>query len=286
MRLPNPIKPWYVYRPSQLVRRLRRAVFPPDDPVQVVPLPWGCDIEVDIRETIGRSIWTAGLYELATAEVLWRLADRAALAADVGANIGAFTGLLAGRVAEVWAFEPHPTLAARLRRNVGRLAGQPGFAPCIVHEVALSDRSGEAGLGVPAGFAANHGLAHLDDRGPIRVQTARLDDLLGDRVVGLLKLDVEGYEEAVLRGAVAALAEGRVHHIVFEDHVGPTSATSQLLRNHGYALYRIDWRLGGPRLAPPESPARPDEPPNYLATRDPELTETRCRPRGWHCLRG
>ena len=70
MRIPNPFKPWFVYRPGQLVRRAGRAVFPPRNPVQVVPLPWGCSLEIDTRETIGRAVWTAGVYDLAVVEAV------------------------------------------------------------------------------------------------------------------------------------------------------------------------------------------------------------------------
>ena len=145
MKLPNPFKPWFVYRPRQLFRRVVRAIRPPADPVQLVGLPWGCTIEVDVRETIGRSIWTAGVHDLAVVEVLYRLADPALLAIDAGANIGAMTGVLAARAGEVWAFEPHPVVYVRLVANAGRFAGLHGFAPCQVFQVALSDTDGESG---------------------------------------------------------------------------------------------------------------------------------------------
>jgi hypothetical protein len=161
MQLPNPLKPYYVYRPSQLIRRIMRFLFPPAEPIQIVTLPWGCPIEIDIREVIGRSIWKIGLYEFAAAEVLWRLGQRDMLAVDVGANIGALTGLLARRCGQVWAIEPHPDIAARLRRNVAHFCDLPNFAPCRVFELALSDHEGEAYLGLPGDFPHNHGIARL-----------------------------------------------------------------------------------------------------------------------------
>jgi FkbM family methyltransferase len=294
MHWPDPIKPWYFYRPVQLLRRLWRGICPPAEPVQVVWLPWGCSIEVDIRETIGRSIWHIGVYELSTAEVLWRLTNRQMLAIDVGANIGAMTGLLAAKAAEVWAFEPHPELASRLRRNVSRFSGRPGFAPSVVYELALSDRAGQARLAMPDDFANNHGLAQLVDldteeaadyREQLLVSTVRLDDLVGERTVGLMKLDVEGHELAVLHGAQAALASGRIRNLVFENHAGPGSPVCRLLQGYGYNLYLIQWRFTGPRLAPVDQPPRPYEPPNYLATREPATAQAICQKRGWHCLR-
>ena len=287
MRLPNPLKPWFVYRPGQLVRRVVRAIRPPVDPIQVVNLPWGCALEVDTRETIVRSVWTAGVYDLAVVEVLMRLADADWLAIDAGANIGAMTGALAARAGEVWAFEPHPDVCRSLRANVARFAGRPGFAPARVFETALSDADGEARLETPEGFAGNRGLGRVAPDGGIPVRAARLDTLLGGREVGVLKLDVEGHELAALRGASGALAAGRVRHVVFEDHEGPGSAVCRLLAGRGFALFRVGWRLMGPVLAPLSDwrPHRDYEAPSYLATREPDRAAAACRARGWVSLR-
>jgi len=285
VRIPNPLKPWFVYRPGQLLRRVARAVRPPSDPVQVVDLPWGCSLQIDTRETIGRAIWTCGVYDLSVAEVLTRLADPKLLAIDAGANIGAMTGLLAICAAEVWAFEPHPDVCHRLVGNVARFVGHTGFAPCRVFEQALSDSDGEARLENTDGFAANHGLARITGGVGIPVATARLDTLLGDREVGLMKLDVEGHELSVLRGAETALAAGRVRHIVFEDHVGPESPVCSYLAIQGYRLFEIGWRLTGPHVTSPgRRGARAYEAPSYLATRDPVGATARCGIRGWECL--
>ncbi|HVL12834.1 MAG TPA: hypothetical protein VM529_09720, partial [Gemmata sp.] len=170
MRIPNPFKPWFVYRPGQLCRRFARAVRPPADPVQVVDLPWGCPLEIDTRETIGRSVWTAGVYDLAVVEVLTRLADRGRLAVDAGANVGAMTGALAARAGEVWAFEPHPDVFRSLEANVARFAGLPGFAPTRAFDLARA-RGQRAGhrADVRAGVdrqppAVGQARQHLDHR--------------------------------------------------------------------------------------------------------------------------
>ena len=287
MRFPNPLKPWFVYRPEQFARRVLRGIRAPADPVRIVGLPWGCPIEIDIRETIGRSIWTAGVFDLAVVEVLMRLADPRRLAIDAGANIGALTGALAARAAEVWACEPNPILGPRLTGNIARFADLPGYAPCRLFDVALSDSDGEGRLETPDGFADNHGLARLTTgEVGVRVRTARLDTLLDGREVGVLKVDVEGHEAALFRGAAESLATGRIRHIVFEEHGGPESPACRLLNDFGYALREIGWTLTGPVIAPMGSGvARGYEAPSFLATRDPAGAEAACRPRGWTCLR-
>jgi FkbM family methyltransferase len=286
VRLPNPLKPWFVYRPSQLVRRAFRAVRPPTDPVQVVYLPWGCPIEIDTRETIGRSIWTAGVYDLAVSEVLFRLADVELLAVDAGANLGAMTGLLAATAGEVWAFEPHPTVYDRLAANVARFAGIESFAACRTFQAALSDRDGEVRLETPDEFSGNQGTARVTSGNGAPVEAVRLDSLLAGREVGILKVDVEGHELSVLRGADDSLASGRVRHVVFENHAGPGSPVCQLLTEYEYSLFEVGWRLRGLTLSLPGSDTHKRyEAPSYLATRDPEGALERCRTYGWECIR-
>ena len=249
-------------------------------------MPWGCPIEIDVGETIGRSIWTAGVYDLAVVEVLFRLADPNLLAVDVGANIGAMSGALAARSGEVWAFEPHPEVFPRLSKNVARFAGQTAFAPCSVYQVALSDSDGEVCLETPEDFAGNRGTARVTTGCGITVPAARLDTRLQGRSVGIMKVDVEGHELSVFRGTEGSLDAGRIRHLVFEDHIGSDSPVGRLLIGHGYTLFEIGWRLGGPIIGALGSGThRRYEAPSYLATREPQAALARCRDRGWLCLR-
>jgi FkbM family methyltransferase len=132
--------------------------------------------------------------------VLSKLCDRNKSSVDVGANLGTLTYFLARYSSHVYAYEPNPELAARLRdismRNV------------TVIEAALSDVEGTATLKLPSFRGVEmHGLASLaqefEDADAIRtfsVPVRRLDDeKLED--IGFLKIDVEQNEERVLRGA-------------------------------------------------------------------------------------
>src|SRR5947209_8761809 len=116
-------KPYYLFRPSQLLRRLirllrqRRAVGEWEQAI----LPWGHRIRYRPAEMIGSSIARTGLYDLCVSETLYRLVGPADLAVDAGANIGHMTSLMADRVGlagKVIAIEPHPELFAELENNV------------------------------------------------------------------------------------------------------------------------------------------------------------------------
>jgi FkbM family methyltransferase len=279
-------KPWYVYRPRQLVRRAARSLAAPPE-CATVRLPWGVELAVDPRETIGRALWTTGVYDIAVSELLYRLTPPGAVAVDAGANVGYMTGLLAVRAGPggvVYAFEPHPTVADQLRENAARIARHPSAARVVVCAAALSDAPGEVRLVQPDGFAANHGLGRVGD-GPagIPVEARRLDDAVPEGRIDVLKIDVEGHEPAVLAGAEGLLRGGQVRHVVFEEHGGPDGPTGRRLGAAGYALFQVGWRLGGLVLARPDAPpvCRPYEAPSYLATLDPAGAAAACRPGGW-----
>jgi FkbM family methyltransferase len=283
--VPNPLKPWYVYRPSQLIRRLIRCAAIPHRPIQTVWLPWGCPIQIDIQEAIGRCIWEAGVYDLAVVEVSSRLASAGDLALDVGANIGAMTSALAARAERVWAFEPHPEVYLRLRSNVAAFVKMPGFGACETFELALAAENGSAVLECPDGFKQNSGIARLGVGMGVSVRTSRLDAILGEQLVGVMKLDVEGAELNVLKGAEMALRNGQLINIIFEDHKGQDGPVMEYLQQFGYSLFEISWRLRGPTLAILGSHSQKKyEAPSYLATRDPNRALTACRPAGWCCL--
>lgn len=145
----NARKPWYVYRPSQLIRRVGRAVGGTPAGPTMVRLPWGYPFQIDPRETIGRAIWTTGLYDLAVSEALFRLVRPGSVCLDVGANIGYMSSLMAfqaGSAGRVLAFEPHPMVGDMLAKNLDQFSRQSAAAPVTLHPVAVSDVAGDARL--------------------------------------------------------------------------------------------------------------------------------------------
>ncbi|HEX2093817.1 MAG TPA: FkbM family methyltransferase [Longimicrobiaceae bacterium] len=287
-------RPYYRHRPRQVALRLLRALLPAA-PIQEVTLPWGLRMKIDINEMLGTSVWQTGVFDIAVSEAIWRLLRPGDLAVDVGANIGYMTGIMAARVGvagRVLAFEPHPRIGAELERNLElfRRSGKVGeirFFP-----VALSSRSGTSTMVDGAGFAENHGLARLvgeqEGDGGARVETRRLDELLPENeVVALMKLDVEGHEEEVLRGAEEVLHARRVRSIVYEDHNGPGSRVHALLADLGYRIRSLGWSTHGLVLGPVDAVvAKPFEAPSFLATLEPAETIQRLLEPGWQVLGG
>ena len=148
---------------------------------------------------IRRSNRAFGEIELQLIEHL-SISDRVSI--DVGSNIGSYTFEMIRYCSQVLAFEPVEEHAAHLRSF--RLPGVQIF------EVALSDRRGKAQMTINVtGEASVGGMGSLETIGQHRegaktvariVKTETLDGLV-TKPVGLIKIDVEGHEEAVIKGA-------------------------------------------------------------------------------------
>ena len=313
MTLPNPLdKPEYLLRPGQIARRLRGPRLVPDAPdaarLAEAMLPWGLPIRFRPDETIGSSIWRTGLYDLCVSETIWRLLNAGERAVDVGANIGHMTSIMAARVGSegtVDSYEPHPDVFAELAANVACWAQQrpqraPRTATIHVHQAALSNSAGMATLETPEGFERNRGIATLAgvERGALpparsfRVSTLRLADVVSEETpVGLLKIDVEGHELAVLAGAEPLFARQQVRDVVFEEHEAPPTPVTRFFEARGYRVFRIVRGRFGPIIRPVAAPQEPGEARggshdalSYLATCAPERAVVRMAGKGWAVL--
>jgi FkbM family methyltransferase len=140
--------------------------------------------------------------------LLQLVCDRSAVAVDVGANLGVYTYFAAKYSARVYSLEPVPDVVSRLRASVP--------SNVTVLPVAASDKAGKSTLYVPRlGRVAVDTRATLEttanpgfDADPIEIETQRIDDL-GLENVAFMKIDVEGHEQAVLRGARDLIASSR-----------------------------------------------------------------------------
>jgi FkbM family methyltransferase len=288
------LKPWFIRRPQQIVLRAIRSLRPVPPGFRKIHTAWHADIIADATKAIGHSIWTTGVYDLTVSEVLARLIRPGDRVVDAGANIGYMTVLAAraaGPQGSVTAFEPHPELFGVLRSNAEE-AAKGSSAAITLRNVALGETSGRATLVIPDAMSANDGVAHLGTATNagvrvIEVELVTLDDELGGESVGVMKIDVEGFETAVLKGSRRALTEHRIREIVFEDHEGPASETCRLLESFGYKIFSTGWTLRGLTLQPAsEGRAAADyEAPSFVATLQPNETLERCRASGFRVLK-
>lgn len=166
---------------------------------------------------------------------------------DVGANIGLVSLLLARRFPdrEIHAFEPNPTTFETLEANIAR----NGASKVSCHRYAVSDADGTVMFD---NDPIKRGTASISKGGgnhAAEVPATTLDSFVAKQnisAIGLLKIDVEGYETLVLRGASRVLSEIRPSAIYFEvcppltERAGFAVADpARMLAEAGYDLRRL-----------------------------------------------
>ncbi len=160
---------------------------------------------VNVCELEGAHLFFGIEYERFERDLLKLLVKPGAIFFDVGSNIGIYCLLaarLVGRNSIVHAFEPSTTAYENLLTNLNI----NGMTNVIINNIALSDKTGEIDLFINR----ESGLTSLGNtgRGQVikieKVQCLTLDDYASQNNVNsidILKVDVEGYEGHVLRGA-------------------------------------------------------------------------------------
>ena len=183
---------------------------------------------------------------------------------DVGANMGIYTlvaSRLVGEAGHVIAFEPSAQSFSLLRRNIAL----NGLTNVIALPEALSNETGRTKLfHGPDPVCNSLGRDLSWDGDAEEVATETLDDVLRRtslRRVNAIKIDVEGAEELVLRGALNTLTCMRPA-IVFEINPGACSClglsphgATELLQSLGYSCFVVGQRGTAFRL---------DSPPGYF----------------------
>lgn len=171
---------------------------------------------------------------------------------DVGANVGQFAVACSRWFpsAEIFAFEPNPQCAARLTSNLR------GVRKVSIFPVALGNEEGIAKFHVnahthsssvlPLGERHCSAFPEATETETIEVKINRLDALLSESQMQgpvLLKLDVQGYEVEVLKGAQAVLR--RVDYLVVEMSFEPMYEGEitfrdgmQLVEGYGFRFVR------------------------------------------------
>jgi FkbM family methyltransferase len=181
---------------------------------------------------------------------------------DVGANVGIFTVFIGTRVpgVKITSIEPYPPSREMLEYNCSLNRLDPRIIPA-----AAGSSNGEGNLEVSGPDVLHHLVESLTDSlNGIRVPVRTLDDVVGDEEVALVKIDVEGGELEVFRGALRLL--GRAIPPVWMFELNGKGASPREIRDllgpFGYELYLLDGLF---------TPYYGDElpvTPNVLATTD------------------
>ena len=221
----------------------------------------GVRLFIDLSDhVIGLNI-LRGRYEEDEMALVRTLLKPGDTAVDAGSHIGFFTMVMAGLVGaggRVYAFEPLDSNAELLERSMA----ENRFGERIVFQrAAVGAASGTATLTFPAetlnsggAYLLRGGTAPLTGNQTTRVPVVALDDLPLRRPVRLIKMDVEGAEPQVLKGAERLLREDRPAvlsevHPTQLDRASGVGADALFAQIHalGYRAHAIEHgRVGAP----------------------------------------
>lgn len=161
---------------------------------------------------------------------------------DVGANIGTESltaSALVGPEGRVFAIEPQARIFSFLTHNIAL----NGFTNVVPLQVAVGETEGVVTLSTGLLDTSNMVVADGGQEVPVEPLDAILAPF-APRHIALLKIDVEGYEYAVLRGAAQCLA---VTGCVYFEHIPlyygryahDETAIFGILRDAGFELFRL-----------------------------------------------
>ena len=199
-------------------------------------------------QIIGRSLEVYGEYSEGEVQLLRELAPPGSVVADVGANIGTIAVPLAQHLGErgfLFAFEPQRVVFQTLCANVALQSLTN--VECV--PVALG--AARATLHMPDidyTRAANFGgleMQAFQEGRPVEQLT--LDDYFWRGPFSLIKIDVEGMELDVLRGAQRIIEQQRPILYVENDRVEKSAELEAALKALGYRLYRHNPLLFNPK---------------------------------------
>lgn len=209
----------------------------------------GGEVLADLDDYVGRAAFFMADLDKKISWICRKIVRNGDNVLDIGANIGIVSvhlSTLVGSSGQVHSFEPNPAMIERLS-----LARQRnGLHNIMVHPIALGARQDRLSLSVPTGNSGEGSLLFHKNRPSVRtveVEVASLDEIVQRENIGnirFIKIDVEGFEVEVLRGAERVLEGHEPHAILFEANVSLNSTfwevpAVRILKEFGYSFLMI-----------------------------------------------
>ena len=210
----------------------------------LLPLVNDARMIVSNRQNYATLVYTCRLWDFPEQAFLLHMLRPTDVFADIGANVGGYTILASAVVgAKSISFEPVPVTFDELRRNI-RLNNIDNLVEA--HCCALGEVSGHGMMTSDRG-GLNHMVVDGTTTGSsLQVVTDRLDDVLGGRACRAMKMDAEGFEMKILRGAPATLSSPELSALVVElngsgERYGVSNADlHEAVTAYDFRAYRYD----------------------------------------------
>lgn len=179
-----------------------------------------------------------GTYEFEKQKLFEKKVKKGDIVFDIGAQAGFYTLLAAGLVGEkgkVFAFEPVPDNILCLKKHIEL----NNYKNIFVREEAVSDKSGI----VYFERGKSNFTGRIGENGELKINAVSLDDLISQNklpVPNVLKIDVEGAEAAVLKGASSTIKKYRPDIFLSIHGEEKSDELINFFKNVGYNLQKAE----------------------------------------------
>jgi len=207
----------------------------------------GITYELDLREVIDSSLYFTNTYEVKIDRLFDKYVKPGSTVVDIGANIGLHTlrsALLTGQTGKIIAIEPSTWAIKKLQRN---LELNPQLSKIIeIRHNALGENVEKA---ISLGFQSSYRLNGKNEIYSEVVDVLTLDSIAehdSPQSVDFIKIDVDGHELHILRGAKQLLSISKPVLVVeftpsySISYLDELTAIEQYLQSLGYSVFTDD----------------------------------------------
>jgi len=212
---------------------------------------YGCVYRVpNLKETVGFEILVNGIYEKDTVNFIVGHLKTGEIFLDIGANVGAISVPVGKRRADVKIIcvEAAPWLFEYLKFNVKR---NSLTRTTTINKAVSDEGQREIDFYSPKEKFGKGSLAPVFTTDGVKVSTVTLQELIEQNPaeqIGLIKIDVEGFESQVFLGGEKILKTPNGPDILFEfvdwaEDIackGNIGAAQAILMEYGYSIYRFE----------------------------------------------